>query len=164
MPDEQEKYDSVSPEEERKLWVLLSEVGKGLNMALERELRSFGISPMQVGVMYCLDVMKDSGVVPTPSEISRWLSRRPNTISALLQRMEKQGLVRLKRNSQGKNTILVERTKKGQKIYVEVREKTHAIASALGCLSSSERNQLREYLEMLDLKLQKMLTRKAPFP
>ncbi len=164
MPKEQKKHNTVSPEEERRLWVLLREVGKGLNMALERELRPFGISPMQIGVMYCLDVMNGSGVSPTPSEISRWLSRRPNTISALLQRMEKQGLVRLKRNSQGKGPIQVERTEKGKKIYIEAGKRTSDIAAVLGCLSSNQRNQLRVYLEKLDQQLQEVLMRKVSFP
>jgi DNA-binding MarR family transcriptional regulator len=164
MPKEQKKHNYVAPEEGRRLWVLLSEVGKGLRMALERELKPFGISPMQVGVMYCLDVMNDAGVSATPSEISRWLSRRPNTISALLQRMEKQGLVRLKRTGQGKGPILVERTAKGKKIYSKAEKGSSAIGTVLGCLSSDQRNQLRRNLEKLDQQIQELLTKKVTFP
>jgi DNA-binding MarR family transcriptional regulator len=119
---------------------------------------------MQVGVMYCLDVMNDAGVPPTPSEISRWLSRRPNTISALLQRMEKQGLVRLKRTAQGRGPILVERTAKGKKIYSSVEKDSSAIDTVLGCLSPNQRNQLRGYLEKLDQQIQGVLTKKVIFP
>lgn len=164
MPKEQKKGDRTTSEEERQLWVLLIEVGKGLHMAVERELRPFGISPIQIGVMYCLDVMNKTGVSPTPSEISRWLSRKPNTISALLQRMEKQGLIRLKRDSKVKGPILVERTEKGKKIYLEAGMNTSAISNVLTCLSSNQRLHLRQYLEKLDQQLQAILTRKLPFP
>jgi len=164
MPKEQKRGNRTTPEEERQLWVLLIEVGKGLRMAVERDLRPFGISPIQVGVMYCLDVMNETGVSPTPSEISRWLSRKPNTITALLRRMEKQGLIRLKRDSKVKGPILVERTENGKNIYIEAVKNTSAISSAFTCLTSNQRRHLRQYLEKLDQQLQAIMTRKLPFP
>ncbi|MBM3133257.1 MAG: winged helix-turn-helix transcriptional regulator [Chloroflexi bacterium] len=145
------------------MWVLLSEVAKGLRMAIEKDLAPLSVSSMQVGVMYALHMMKDSGVTPTPSSISRWLSRKPHTVSALLERMEKQDLVSLHRDSSGKGPVRVELTEKGKRIYQEAGEKSTALATIFGSLSANQRKQLRALLGKLDQKSQEHLLR-VPFP
>jgi len=73
------------------LWVLLHQVCVAATRARGNELRKFGISRMQATVLFWLKTMNGS---VTPAELSRLLFREPHTVFSLLNRMEKQGLVK----------------------------------------------------------------------
>jgi len=54
---------------------------------------------MQAAVLFVVRNMKTAA---TPAEISRRLFREPHTVSELIKRMEKQGLVRKKKDLEKK--------------------------------------------------------------
>ena len=114
--------------------------------------------------MYMVKRLKKAGVPPTPSEISRALFRKPATIYAMLDRMEKQGLVDLTRNSEGKRQVLVALTEKGEEIYRRQREERKVIPRILGSLSREEREQLKTILDRLRRKTFEELIVKPFYP
>ena len=156
-----QRQTSVTADEEYALWTLLSQVNDGMLRARDNELRTFGISAVQVGVMYALNNITGP---PTPSEISRWVFREPHTVSAALERMEKQGLVRLQRSTEGKRQVRVELTQKGQEIYRRQNRERRVVPGILECLSPKERQQLRGFLERLRRRTLEELVAKPPFP
>jgi len=140
----------------------MSQACDATRRARENEVREFGISMMQAGVLF---IVKAIGERATPAEISRWLFREPHTVSGLLDRMEKQGLVRKVKNLGRKNLIRVVITEKGEEVYQRSRE-MKVIRTTLSCLSPEERNNLRSYLEALrDKALEEpQLGYQLPFP
>ncbi len=155
MANKNDQID-ITAEEERQLWILLSEAQRLTVAAAEKELKPLGITLVQSGVLYVLHTMKKDCISSTPAEIARWLSRRPITVSALLNRMEKQGLVTQKRDISPKR-IQVEMTEKGNQIYREMILNRRAVPTILSSLSPSQRQQMKKYLGKLTNKAQLFL-------
>ncbi len=147
------------------LWVLLSQVRDAMFKARENELSTVGITLMQAAALFIIKAIDGPAI---PAEIARWLYREHHTVSALLNRMEKDGLVRKKRGSPRKNTISVELTKKGEEAYIHSRELV-SIHNIMSGLADVEKDNFRGQLEQLrkralmELKNNKQVTT-FPFP
>lgn len=150
MVNRNEKIN-ITAEEERQLWILLSEAQRLMVAAAEKELKPLGITLVQSGVLYVLHTMKKQGIPSTPAEIARWLSRRPITVSALLNRMERQGLV-LQRRDVSRKRIQVEMTDRGRQVYLDMVMTRKAVPSILGSLSPNQRKQMKTNLEKITQK------------
>jgi DNA-binding MarR family transcriptional regulator len=161
MADGQTKQMTLSPDEEYRLWTLLSQVNDGMLRARDNELKQFGMSTVQVAILYAV---KNLGGSPTPSEISHWVFRKPHTVSATLDRMERHGLVRLTRNAKGKRQVRVGMTAKGEEVYRLQHRGRRVIPSILGSLSHPEREQLRTLLDRLRQKTFEELGPRPSFP
>ena len=61
-------------------------------------------------------VIHVSGGKARPAEIARWLVREPHSISGLLSRMEKRGLLQRQPDPERKNAVLIVLTAEGQTI------------------------------------------------
>jgi len=129
---------------------------------LEGDWALYRITPEQAAILFIVQAI---GEKATPAEISRWLFREPHSVSGLLARMEKQGLVRKVKDLERKNLVRVVITEEGQKAYQQStkRESIHRIMSSL---SEEDRQQLRSYLEVLQNKALEELgvNRKLPLP
>jgi DNA-binding MarR family transcriptional regulator len=160
-PAEEPQYE-ISQDEEVELWALLSQVRKELLTASDRELRRFGVSTVQLGILHALNNAYEAGVSPSLSDLSRWVIRQHNTVSVILGGMEKRGLVELDRTSQRKRTLRINITEKGRDLYAEHMKNRKNIPQILGSLSLEERDQLRTLLRKLDQKSRDILF-KSPF-
>ena len=110
--------------------------------ARSKKLLKFGISPRQAAMMFMILTL---GEKATPSELARSLFREPHSISELVDRMEKTGLVRRVSDLDKKNLVRVELTDKGRDIYERslTEEPVHKIMASL---SNDEHEQLRALL------------------
>jgi len=161
--EEKTMQDLTNVDEDYKLWVLLRQVRDTIFAAREVELRPYGTSPMHAAVLF---VMQAIGSEAMPAEIARWLLRSPNTVSDLLDRMERAGLVARTRDPDRKNVTRVTITDKGRQTYSDSM-KLESVHRIMSCLSKDERQQLRSYLERLRteaLKPAVVSTRQVPFP
>ena len=153
---------NASTDRDCELWMLLQQACDSTRRARGNELREFGISMMQAAVLF---IVKSIEGPATPAEISRWLFREPHTVSGLLERMEKQGLVRRVKDLERKNMIRVEITEKGEEAYQGSRE-LKVIRTILSSLSPEERDTIRPYLEALrNTALRELgVKHRLPFP
>jgi DNA-binding MarR family transcriptional regulator len=130
--------------------------------ARDTELLQYGTTAMQAEVMFITDSVGEETI---PAEISRWLLRKPATISGLLDRMEKVGLVERVKDLPKKNLVRIRITEKGRQAYKESlkRESIHEIMS---CLPEGERKQLASILVKLRDRTAKVIGYRAeiPFP
>ena len=154
----------VTADEEYEVWGLLIQVRDMMIKLRDREVKSIGITSMQGGVLWVLHELKKSGDAATPAEISRRLFRQPPTISSLLDRMQKQGLVTCINNPDMKRQLLVEMTPKGKEALSAFLRKREAIPRVIGCISSQERDQLRSSLASMRQKAHEELVTLPPFP
>jgi len=141
-------------DEDYNLWVLLHQTTDAVLRARQKELDQFGISFIEVGVLVVIQAI---GEKATPSEISRRIFREPHSVSALLNRMEKRGLLRKTQDLDRKNLVRVSITEKGQQAY-DKSTRRKSIRKIMSSLSEEERQQLRSCLEKLQNKAFKELT------
>jgi DNA-binding MarR family transcriptional regulator len=127
------------------IWILLSRVYHLIAMLRKLELSKFDILPVQ---SYILFVIKALGNDTTPSRISEYVYQQRSSISDILNRMEKQGLIKKTSNPGSKKRVIVTLTDKGEKALVlsRKREYLHKIMSSL---TEEKQQQLESGLEIL---------------
>ena len=127
------------------LLVLLAQTSDAVLKAWQKELDEYNISVERAAALLAIRAIGDEA---TPSQISRWLSREPHTVSGLLNRMGKAGLVMMVKDLDKKNMVRVVLTNKGRKAYHQsIRQES--IHQIMVSLSEEERQQLRSCLQTL---------------
>lgn len=147
------------------LWNFLENTRHAIFKARTKELHQHNISPMQAFVFFVIHALEALGKEATPAEISRWLFREPSSVSDLLGRMEKEGLVSKVRGLDKKNMVGIELTEKGRQAYCQA-DKLQSIHKIMSSLSEEERQQLRASLDKLWNKalVELGMERRLPFP
>lgn len=113
--------------------------------AREKELQRYNLTPEQAQV---LSLAKTLGEKATPAEISRMLLRQPHTVSAMVNRMKTNGLIRKVKDLDRKNLIRVVLTEKGNEAY-KLTTKRGPIRRILGALNEEERKEFHQYLDRI---------------
>jgi DNA-binding MarR family transcriptional regulator len=131
---------------EYQTWFLLHEVDTGIQRSMENELKTFNVSVIATGLLY---ILKSSDEPVTLNELSGWLFRRPHSISELVSRMAKQGLVTKTADPQKKKGVRVSITPKGDEILTEYMAKMQVISRIMSSLSDEETQTLRACLEKM---------------
>ena len=136
---------SIYTDTDYRLWVLLAMTRDALLGARAVELTKHQISATE---FFALFVINDIGDGATPAEISRRMFRRHNTVSALLQRMTKKGLVQKSRDMDRGNIWRIAMTKKGEEAFQKAAE-VESIHLAMSSLSDINKFQLELYLRSI---------------
>jgi DNA-binding MarR family transcriptional regulator len=152
--------DFPSVDEDYRLWVLLSQAADTALRARQKELDRYDISTAEASVLFAVQAI---GERATPAEITRWLLREPHTVTEILNRMVKKGLVTKSKDLEKKNMVRVSITEKGRQVY-EQSTKRKSIHKVISSLSREERQQLGSYLERLRNKALGELTEERPKP
>ena len=92
-------------------WSLLHRVRDVLMRCEDERYGPYGITSEQYGVLVTLKYIGDTG---RPKDIARWLGRAPNSISMLIDRMVKAGLVRRTRDRKDRRAVNVTLTPKAE--------------------------------------------------
>ena len=145
------------------LWVLLHQVSDIIFSAREAELQKCGLPATQAEVLF---VIKAIGDEVTPAQISRMVFRRPHSVSGIIDRMAKAGLVKKAKNLRRKNLVRVTITEKGQKAYSQALRRK-SVQKILSALPEAEQRKLRSLLETLRIRGLKELgmnPKKLPAP
>lgn len=138
--------EDIMPDQDYLLWALLNHVNSAMVVAREKELQPFGVSAIQVGAMIVVGTSDE----PMPiKEISRWLFRKHHTTSALVSRMEKQGLVKKLQNQPKKGMVGVVLTEKGREILDQQEKQRKAIGRIVSYLSQDEQDTIIQFLRKL---------------
>jgi len=95
-----------------RLWLLLHRVHDVVNLCEESILREYGLTPEQFAVL--ASVKSDGGSL-RPVDLALMLERSPNSVSMLIDRMVKAGLVRRTRDRKDRRAVNVTLTGKGAK-------------------------------------------------
>ena len=135
------------------LWVMLHQARDAIFKIREKELQKYGISATKASVLFNVVAI---GHEATPARISRHLLRESHSVSSILDRMEKQGLVSKAKDLDRKNKVRVFLTDKGWQVY-QTTAKRKSIRRIMSCLSDEERQQLASSLKKLRTKALKEL-------
>jgi MarR family transcriptional regulator, organic hydroperoxide resistance regulator len=150
---------------ERRLIVLLRNTSDIVVKARNRELRKNGISLEEWGVLSVVNSIAENNCQQTPAEISRWLFREHHSVTTLLNRMAKKGLIKTTKDLERKNLVRVTLTDKGEKIF-QAGTKANVHERIVSGLSVEEQKQLVRFLYTLRAEAQKELgiENTPPFP
>lgn len=111
----------------------------------ERELLPQNLSATSAAILFLVDAM---GKDVTPAKISRMLLREPHSVSGILMRMEKQGLIKRAKNMERKNLIRITLTSKGENALKQAMKK-EGVKHVLSKLTDEQRKQLKQTLAAL---------------
>ena len=129
------------------LWLLFARTHYHIKRARSKELSQYALSPEQAGILYYIHSCGNNAI---SLDISRWMLREPQTITSIIDRMVKKGLIKKARDKERKNVIRLSLTDKGEQVFESSnrRESFHQIMSIL---SEEKRDALRSILnELID--------------
>jgi DNA-binding MarR family transcriptional regulator len=138
MPEERNRPLS---DEYFALWVMIAQTKDGLLRARTRDYARFGISNERRAVLWCI---QNNGGKATPVEIARQLFRELHSVSEMLVRMEKEGLI-TREKATGKSKIIAKLTPRGLEVFHQSlhNETDRRIFSVL---TKKQRERLLSYL------------------
>jgi len=127
------------------MYVHIHMTQKALLNARYSEVKSFGITIMELAL---LTIVKGLDGEATPTQIARLIMRRRSTVSGLLNRMERNGLIRRSEYKNNKRLRKVTLTVKGKKVLEQTWEMDN-IDDVIGSISDDEFRRLWSLLEKL---------------
>ena len=153
----------IKTDKDYTLFTHLLQVADLLVKIRERELLPQHLSATSAQILFLVDAM---GKDVTPAKISRRLLREPHSVSGILMRMEKQGLIKRAKNMERKNLIRVTLTTKGENTLKQAMKK-EGIKHVLSELTDGQRRQLKQALDILKeagMKELKLKPEALPWP
>jgi DNA-binding MarR family transcriptional regulator len=141
------KQVPVDAPERRRLPILLRRAWYGLNQAFRRRIAHTGVTPDQFTVLRTLIENEVTGL--TQSELTRMMASDPNTIAALVERLEKNGLLRRDIHESDRRAYRLRLKPAGKWKYDEVREA--AVDLQMEILSALPEERREQFLEDLAL-------------
>lgn len=150
----------IEVNENELLWGRLFLAAKVVERAREIELSRVNVSLIQAMVLYALKLSPEA---LTPSRLARMLCREPHSMSALIDRMEKQGLVEKKHDLSRKNLVRVVVTPKGEEAFQRQRS-MNAVANLTSTLTKEERQALGICVDKLRVRATELIREMTPTP
>ena len=127
-----------------RLWLLLSQTRSAIFKVRHKKVGRY-LHPNQAAALVSVWVLQ--GQV-TPAMLSRRLFLEPHTVSELIMRMEKKGLVSKNRDSERGNVVRISITDKGRQVCMQAMGQ-NLIREIISVLSDEQRVQLRSCLTIL---------------
>ena len=128
-------------------WALLRQTWSVMDKAAETRLAKIGLTPEQVAVLW---ICRDYAGLTTTAEIARFLSHQSQSVTGVLDRMEKEGLVSRIPKRKGRPFTQVKLTEKGEKACrVGIAAVKALVTETAPVLSAEERHQLHKFLAAL---------------
>ncbi|MFC1970396.1 MarR family winged helix-turn-helix transcriptional regulator [Chloroflexota bacterium] len=127
------------------IWSLLCRVERLVRKSRAAELRVHGLSGAETGVLH---VVNDMYGEATAAEISRQLIKEPHTISSLLTRMIRKGLLTRKRDKNRRNILRISLTEKGNKAFNQALN-ADSLSKIMFDFSEEEIEGLKSFLQKL---------------
>jgi DNA-binding MarR family transcriptional regulator len=128
----------------RRLPILLRRAWFGLNQAFRRRLAPLGLTPDRFTVMRTL--LENTGV--TQRELTRLMASDPNTVAALLARMEAEGWIERRPSARDRRANTLRLTSAGRRRYQAARRV--AIALQEQVLHGLGENRREDFLSNLE--------------
>jgi DNA-binding MarR family transcriptional regulator len=140
------------------LWGLFFTSQSAVGRLRTLELASIGVTPEQSGVLQLLAGNKGKSSIAEMADA--WL-RQKNSVSTLINRMSKQGLVEKIKIPKQKD-LEIEITRKGRELYYKINNTSKVFDMAFADLSREDKKRFAHYLELVLARSRKILDEKDP--
>ena len=160
MTDKQEKTNGqnnlsqdyvINPDSDLDMWVLLDNAHFAVARARLLELAQYDLTKEQAQVLY---VLQNNGGSATQTQIAEFTMRQHHSVSTLVNRMTKDGLVEKEKDPSTKG-FRINITQKGREKYGKVTQ--DSVKMIFSSMSSGERQQLSRYLKRLHTTARNLL-------
>ena len=157
---------SPSPTPPEALFRALLRVWGLLRQVQEPYFAGFGISPSQWGILRVLERAERNGEAELPlKEISQRMLVQPPSVTGVVDRLERQGLVTRASSSRDLRVRHLRLTEKGRKLMAKVLEgHPEKIASLIAPLQPGEQKVMLQLLQRLEFHLETLAAGAAPNP
>lgn len=125
-------------------WGLFHQTYQSIWKCAEANSANTGFPQQQYAV---LRAMKDIRGTLTSTVIANWLDRKPNSITLILDRMEKSGMVARKRDLEDRRAIRLVITPKGEEMYARADKPAYDLPKEV--LSALTEEELAKFFELL---------------
>jgi len=147
---------------EHKLWVLCHQTLNLVTKCEDKAFASGGLTSQQMGVMMAIKNIKPP---VSQTEVARWLDRSTNSVSMIIDRMERDGLVRRRRDLTDRRSLRLVITKKGKEAFEQALDPGwELINHVLSNLTKEEMQTLNELMEKIREKADQYLSPGASLP
>ncbi len=126
------------------LWRILGHTAYLVGRSREKELACLGLTPEQA---YVLGIVHAEGGATTINRIVEMTQRKHNSISALVDRMARQALVRKSRTRRDRRVFSIRSTAKGEALLARVPRES--VRQSFSCLEAAEKRQLAHLLRIV---------------
>ena len=134
-------------------WMLLHQTYNSISRCEDQFFDKIDMTAQQHGVLMTI---KYIGCPRTPTRIAEWVDKHLNTVSPILERMEKNGLIKKVRDTKDRRLYIIAMTEKGEKYLNDSTPKAAALVkNILECLSEEELRMLERLLEKVRLQAMK---------
>jgi MarR family transcriptional regulator, organic hydroperoxide resistance regulator len=131
-------------------WSLLQLTTDSTVKCAETAFAKVKLTPQQFSV---LAAIKSIGDPALPTDVAKWLDRNTNTITLIVDRMEKDGLVERIRDLKDRRALRLVVTSRGQKLYDQAVKPSRELPKIiLSALTSEELSTLIPILEKIRQK------------
>jgi DNA-binding MarR family transcriptional regulator len=138
---------------EHEIAVRLRHINLLMTKARRNELVHLGITPQQVGVMRFMQKIHEPCTV---IQLREAMQRSNSSLVAILNRLEKKGLIERQADTKNKNYTRVFVTEKGKKLYKRAVE-LNAFYSIISSLPRKDMQSLKSYIETMISAAEKTL-------
>jgi len=133
-----------------RLWLLLRRVGDALGLSQDLVFSKYGLTTEQFGVLASI---KARGPL-RPLDLARILERSPNSMSMIVDRMVKAGLVRRTRDRKDRRAVFVSMTDRGRTaVEPAIPAGWEFIHKVVSPLSHNDQRALADMLETVKCEL-----------
>jgi DNA-binding MarR family transcriptional regulator len=127
------------------IWILLSRVYRMIANLRRMELSKHEILPVQAYILLVISKLDND---TSPTELCQYVYQQKNSVSDILNRMEKQGLIQKTETTNGKARIHIRLTKKGERVLKLSKEREY-LHKVMSSLTPKQTIQLVSCLEIL---------------
>jgi len=129
------------------VYVLFLQTADAVTRYTEIELLKAGISYTHYTVLVLLD---NTPVPLTLTELSRWMFRSKNSMTTVIDHMERDGLVQRVRDTRDRRSIRVVATEAGRELFDRVRQPSRDLVhTIMSCYDEDKLDRFAELLRML---------------
>ena len=151
--------ENLSNDNDYQLWIMLDQLRYMIFRSRKMELARYNITPQQAHILYILNLSGDSTTI---DEIVEYTQHQHHSISTLINRMTKKGLVsKIKILGKGQKLDIVITEKGRDLLRIMTRDSVRKIFS---CLSEEDKHEIIAYLCKLTVSSYKALGKKYKPP
>jgi len=140
--------EKILKDPEFQLWAIMMQASDLFHKARSKELKECGVTFRQAQVLFVLVANQGESTI---GELARWLFRASHTISILIYRMERAGLVSIQKGPNARSPMKILITEKGRDLYDKCLN-IESIHEVLSVISPEEREQLFKSLKKIRTK------------
>jgi DNA-binding MarR family transcriptional regulator len=135
------------PDPVANVYILFQQTSEAVSRFTETYFLKAGITRTQFSVLVLLDQCE---APPTLTELGRWMFRSKNSMTTVIDHMERDGLVQRVRDPRDKRSVRVVATEAGRALFDRGKKPSEEIVyKTLSCFEKDELDRFAEFLRMM---------------